>query len=290
MVNIGKVNRLKIAKERSVGYFFDGGEAGDILMPKRHQPEHCEVDEWLDVFVFHDAEGRLTATVHWPVAQVGEVAWLKVVGMHRAGAFLDWGLTKDLLVPHREQAEEMVLAEHYLVYIYLDPFERILGSSKLEHHIKETVAPNDYKPSQQVELVVAESTELGLKVIVNHRHWGMLYHNEIFQPLRVGQKLKGFIKKVREDQRLDISLQPQGYNNQSMEQLASRIMKQIEASGGLLTLTDKSPPEVIYAAFQVSKKNFKQAVGKLYKDRRITIEPEGLKAVPKARKPKKTSS
>lgn len=278
-LKIGQVNRLEIIKERSVGYFFDGGEAGDILMPKRHQPEHCEVGDELDVFVFHDSEGRLTATVKHPVARVGEVAWLQVVGFHRAGAFLDWGLTKDLLVPPWEQAEPMELDQYYAVRIFLDPYERILGSSRLEG-IQES-SDGRFKAGQAVDLLIVADTELGFKAIVNHSHWGILYHSEVFQTLQLGQKLKGYIQRIRPDQKIDLSLNPPGYNASQMDQLGQQILTQIEAHGGLLPLTDKSSPEAIREAFGVSKKNFKQAVGKLYKARRILIEPQGLRRAPR---------
>ena len=278
MVEIGKFNRLVIAKERSVGFFFDGGDDGDILMPKRHQPEHCAVGDEMNVFVFLDAEERLTATVMIPFAQVGEVAWLKVVDNHRVGAFLDWGLTKDLLVPVREQEQEMEAGQSYLVRILLDQNQRIIGSTRLDDYLKST-SDGAFKVGQQVSLLVADRIELGYRAVVNQSHWGVLYDNELFQEIAPGQKLTGFIKKIREDQKLDVSLKKPGYSKSGTESLASRILKQIKQQGGFLPLNDKSPPEEIHAAFQVSKKTFKQAVGKLYKERRISLEPEGIRLV-----------
>lgn len=282
MVEIGKFNRLRIEKERSVGFFFDGGDDGDILMPKRHQPEHCEVGDEMDVFIFRDAEERLTATTRIPYAQVGEVAWLKVIDTHRIGAFLDWGLTKDLLVPFREQAQEMEAGKHYLVYILLDESDRIIGSTRLEDYLQET-NNKSFKAGQEVDLIVAEHYDIGFKVVINHSHWGMLYSNEVFQRISLGQKLKGYIKKIREDDKLDVSLQPQGYDKKRFASLADQILAEIKNEGGFLALSDKSPPEEIYAAFQVSKKAYKQAVGKLYKERRITIDPDGLRMVKKTK-------
>lgn len=289
MIRLGKFNRLRIAKERSVGFFFDGGEDGDILMPKRHQPEHCEVGDELDVFVFRDAEERLTATVHKPLATVGEVAWLRVIDTHKIGAFLDWGVTKDLLVPLREQAEDMQVGRRYLVYIKVDEYDRIIGSTKLENYLKETNGKT-FKVGQEVELLIGENTNLGFRAVINNSHLGMLYHNELFQKLSSGQKLKGYIKKIRDDDKLDLSLQPQGYNRQHFTDLGAKILAEIEAQGGFLPLTDKSSPEEIQAIFEVSKKAFKQAVGKLYKERRITIETRGLKLVPKAPPAKKAAA
>jgi len=278
MVEIGKFNRLKIIKERSVGYFFDGGEDGDILMPKRHQPEFCEVGDELDVFIFHDAEERLTATTRIPLAQVGEVAWLEVIDTHPVGAFLDWGLTKDLLVPLREQAVEMEVGKSYLVRILLDPRERIIGSAKLENYLEET-SDGSFEAGQQVSLLLAEHSELGFRAIVNHSHWGLLYDTEVFQALETGQTVPGYIKKVRDDLRLDLSLQPPGYVQSRIDGLAGQILERLKAQGGKLALSDKSPPEEIYAAFGVSKKNFKQALGLLYKERLVTLDKHSVELV-----------
>lgn len=276
MVDIGKFNRLRIAKERSVGYFFDGGEDGDILMPKRHQPEYCEVDDVMDVFVFLDAEDRLTATTMIPYAQVGEVAWLEVIDIHRVGAFLNWGVTKDLLVPLREQKDDMEVGQYYLVYILLDADNRIIGSPHLEEFIKPS-QEGDYLPGEEVSLMVAHPTELGYKVIVDHRHWGMLYKSDTFQNLSQGQKLTGYVTKLRLDGKLDVSLQKPGYHPEQIDDLGQTILNRIKAEEGFLPLHDKSAPEDIRAAFGISKKSFKQAVGKLYKERRIIIEPDGLR-------------
>lgn len=288
MVEIGKFNRLRIAKERSVGYFFDGGEAGDILMPKRHQPEHCEVGDELDVFIFLDAEERLTATVRKPYAQVDEIAWLKVIDTHRIGAFMDWGLTKDLMVPLREQKELMMPGQFYLVKILLDDSNRIIGSTRIEDYLNET-NEGEFEYGQEVDLLIADETELGFKAIVNHTHWGLLYANEVFQKLETGQKHKGYIKKLRDDLKIDLSLQKPGYDAQQIGQLATQILARIEAEGGFLALSDKSPPEAIYAAFGISKKSYKQAVGNLYKHRLITIEPTGLRLAQPAPKAKFTA-
>ncbi|PKL75321.1 MAG: GntR family transcriptional regulator [Candidatus Melainabacteria bacterium HGW-Melainabacteria-1] len=283
MVKIGRFNRLRIIKERSVGYFFDGGEAGDILMPKRHQPDHCAVDDELDVFVFLDAEERLTATVRKPLAQVGEVAWLEVLDVHRVGAFLDWGMTKDLLVPFREMAEPMVAGQHYLVKLLLDDDQRIIGTSRLDEHLSDS-AEQVYKTGQDVQLLIAEHTDLGFRAVVDDLYWGILYDNETFQTLHPGQRITGYIRKVREDGKLDLSLKKPGYDAGGTESLAKRILDRIQAQGGFLPLSDKSSPEAIQQAFEVSKKVYKQAVGKLYKERRITIEPGGLRLAPKPAK------
>jgi uncharacterized protein len=278
MVEIGKFNRLQIIKERSVGYFFDGGDAGDILMPKRHQPESCAEGDVMDVFIFLDAEERLTATVRKPFAQVDEIAWLKVIDTHRIGAFMDWGLTKDLLVPLREQVELMMPGQSYLVKIILDDTQRIVGSTRLENYLNET-NEGEFEYGQEVSLLIAEHTELGFKAIVNHTHWGLIYENEIFKPLSIGQTITGYIKKLRDDLKIDLSLQKPGYDRNQTGQLSNQILKKIREQGGFLALSDKSPPEDIYAAFGVSKKSFKQAVGNLYKQRLILLENGGLRQV-----------
>lgn len=279
MVEIGKFNRLSIAKERSVGYFFDGGEAGDILMPKRHQPDHCEVGDELEVFIFLDAEERLTATVRKPFAQVDQIAYLKVIDTHRVGAFLDWGLTKDLMVPLREQKELMMPGQFYLVKILLDESNRIIGTTRIEDYLNDT-NEGEFEYGQEVELLLADETDLGFKAIVNHTHWGLLYENEVFQKLEKGQKHRGYIKKLRDDLKIDLSLKKPGYDREQMGELGEQILERITQAGGFLALSDKSAPEAIYAAFGISKKSYKQAVGNLYKHRLITIEAEGLRLVP----------
>lgn len=283
MVEIGKYNRLRIAKERSVGYFFDGGEDGDILMPKRHQPdEGCEVGDEMDVFVFLDAEERLTATVRKPFAQVGELAWLKVVDVHRVGAFLDWGMTKDLMVPHREQAEEMVIGESYLVKILLDADDRIIGTTRLDEHISE-FADDSFKKGQEVEILIGEHTELGYKVVVNNAYWGLLYDQGRFKKVRSGEKTKAYISKVREDRKLDISLQKPGYHQEQVLDIGEQILHYLADQGGWMELTDKSSPEEIKKTFEISKKTFKQVIGRLYKERLIALEPDGIRLL--GRKP-----
>lgn len=277
MVEIGKFNRLRIIKERSVGYFLDGGAAGDILMPKRHQPEYCEVDDELDVFIFRDAEERLTATVRIPLAQVDECAYLEVVATHRVGAFLNWGMTKDLLVPSSEQAQPMEVGEFHMVKIILDEDDKIIGSSRIQDYIDAEVLPDEYTVGQAVELVMHRETELGWQAIVNHQNFGLLYHSEIFQPLRVGQKLKGFVKEVRPDFKLDLSLRKAGYQVKQVDELGQRILAAARKQNGQLALGDKSDPAQIRQQFQVSKKVFKQALGKLYKQRLVELEPEQLR-------------
>jgi len=276
MIDIGKVNTLRIVKEVDFGLYLDGGEFGEILIPTRYVPKDVKVDEYIDVFIYADSEDRLIATTETPLAEVGQFAYLKVKDVNSVGAFLNWGLMKDLLVPYREQKSEMFPGISYLVKVYLDPeTERIVASSKLEHFIDNV--PPEYEEGQEVDLIVWDKTDLGVKVIVNELHLGLLYANEIFQPLQPGQRIKGFIKKLRDDEKIDVALQKQGY--EQVEGIAGMILEKLKTRGGFIEATDKTSPESIKHMFGISKKVFKKAVGALYKDRLIDIEPNGIRLV-----------
>jgi predicted RNA-binding protein (virulence factor B family) len=275
MVEIGKTNTLKVVKEVDFGMYLDGGEAfGEILIPTRYIPEGTEVDHYLDVFIYLDSEDRIIATTDEPLAQVDEFAYLKCIETTSFGAFLDWGLAKDLLVPFSEQAHDMVKGLSYFVRIYLDTeSERIVASSKTNQFLDNQ--PHDFEVGQEVDLIIATRTDLGVKVVVNGAYSGLLYHNEIFTPLKPGMTTKGFIQKIREDDKLDISLQAPGY--EKVEGVAGEILAKLEKSGGYLEANDKSSPESIKHMFGVSKKVFKKAIGALYRDKIIQIEEEGIR-------------
>lgn len=275
MIEIGKINTLKVVKEVDFGLYLDGGEAfGEILIPTRYVPEDTEVDHYLDVFIYLDSEDRLIATTEEPYAQVGDFAFLKCVSTTSFGAFLDWGLPKDLLVPFSEQAHDMVEGLSYFVRVYLDEeTERIVASAKTNQFLDNI--PHDFEEGDQVDLIIGTPTELGMKVIVNGQFSGLIYHNEIFTPVKPGMRTIGFIKKIREDEKLDIALQEEGYAK--VEGVAGEILDKIKKSGGYIELNDKSSPESIKHVFGISKKVFKKAIGALYKDRIITIEPEGIR-------------
>lgn len=276
MIDIGKVNTLRIVKEVDFGLYLDGGKFGEILIPTRYVPKDAKVDDYIDVFIYADSEDRLIATTETPLAEVGQFAYLKVKDVNSVGAFLNWGLMKDLLVPYREQKTEMFPGINYLVKVYLDPeTERIVASSKLEHFIDNI--PAEYEEGQEVDLIIWDKTDLGVKVIVNELHLGLLYANEIFQPLQPGQRIKGFIKKLRDDEKIDVSLQKQGY--EQVDGVAGMILEKLKTRGGFIEATDKTSPESIKHMFGISKKVFKKAVGALYKDRLIDIEKDGIRLV-----------
>lgn len=278
MIDIGKVNTLKIVKEVEFGLYLDGGTHGEILLPTRYVPKGVNVDEYIDVFIYSDSEDRLIATTETPLAEVNQFAYLKVKDINKIGAFLNWGLMKDLMVPYAEMRSEMHAGISYLVYVYLDKeSERIVASSKLERYLDNV--PTDYEEGQEVDLIIWDKTDLGVKVIVNELHIGLLYANEIFQPLQPGQRVKGYIKKLREDEKIDVALQKQGY--EQVEGIAGVILEKLQTRGGFIEATDKTSPESIKHMFGVSKKVFKKAIGALYKDRLIDIEKDGIRLLKK---------
>ncbi len=276
MAKIGDINRLKVKRTRDYGAHLDGGESGDILLPGREMPGGCQAGDEIEVFVYRDREERLRATSQKPRVMVGQFASLPVVANTTSGAYLDWGLPLDLFVPKSEQLERMTVGKSYVVYVFLDlETGRITASTKLEKFLSHHPPP--YKEGEEVALLVYARSELGYKAVVNQSHGGILYKNEVFRAVAPGQALKGYIKKIRDDGKIDLSLQPSGYRG--VEELAQTILKTVKARGGQLALTDKSPPAEIYALFGVSKKSFKEALGALYKKKLITIEAKGIALV-----------
>lgn len=277
MLNIGNYNTLKIIKILSFGAYLDGGEGKEILLPTRYVPNGAQVGDEVEVFIYHDNEGRLIATTLHPKAVVGEFAFMQVKSVNTTGAFLDWGLMKDLLVPYKEQKLTMREGKWYLVYVRLDHVTgRIMASARIEKFLNNI--PPKYEFNQEVSLLVADDTEIGYKVIVNNLHWGMVYHNQVFQRLEKGEHLKGYVKEIREDDKLDISLTPLGY--QKVDGIAQTILQALQMQNGFLPVHDKSDPEVIYSLFRCSKKAFKQAIGALYRQHRIALEPDGIRLIP----------
>ena len=274
MVEIGRFNTLTVVKIVDFGIYLDGGERGEILMPKEYVPDNCFPDDEIKAFVYFDSEDRIIATTEVPYVQVGEFAFMKVVATSSVGAFLDWGLRKDLLVPFREQRDPMAEGKSYLVYAYVDKVsDRIVASTKIDKYLDQ-VFP-DYTPNQEVDILVARKTDLGYAVIVNNAHWGLIYDNEIFQRLKIGQRLKGYIKRVRDDEKIDVSLQPSGFAK--IEGLAGEVLEKLKDYGGVLDLSDKSDPEEIYNLFGCSKKNYKKALGTLLKQGLIVIGEKEIK-------------
>jgi len=278
MAEIGRINKLTIKRNLEYGAHLDGGESGDILLPKKYVPKKCQPGDEVEVFVYIDREERLRATTQKPYATIGQFAKLRVVANSSSGAYLDWGLQKDLLVPKREQHAKMEEGKSYVVFVFLDKkTNRITASSKLDRFLG--LQPPNYDEGEEVDLFICDKTDLGYKAVVNNSHWGMVYKNEVFQKLHIGQQLKGYIKTIREDLKIDISLQQSGY--QRVDTISQSILKTIKDLGGSIAVTDKSPPEDIYSLFGVSKKTFKKAIGALYKKRLITIETNGIKLAQK---------
>ena len=278
MVEIGRINKLTIKRMLDYGAHLDGGESGDILLPKKYVPKKCQPGDEVDVFVYVDREERLRATTQKPYVTVGQFAKLRVVANSSSGAYLDWGLQKDLLVPKREQHAKMEEGKSYVVFVFLDKkTNRITASSKLDKFL--SLQPPNYNEAEEVDLFICDKTDLGYKAVVNNSHWGMVYKNEVFQKLHIGQQLKGYIKIIREDLKIDISLQQSGY--QRVDNISQSILKTIKDLGGSIAVTDKSPPEDIYSLFGISKKTFKKAIGALYKKRLITIDTNGIKLAQK---------
>ena len=257
---IGKYNQLNVVAMADNGAYLDAGDLGEILLPKRYVPESCQVEDTLAVFIYRDSADRLIATTETPLAQVGEFVSLKVIEVNKMGAFLDWGLPKDLLVPYNQQHTAMEVGKYYLVRVFLDQLtDRIAASSKLDKFID--IWPAEYQQGDKVNLTIGGKTDLGFKAIVNDLHWGLLYDNEIFQHLRVGKKITGYIKQVREDGRLDLIL-TRGSKNK-VNDFSEKLLAHIADRGGISPLHDKSSPELIQRTLGVSKKTFKATVGNL---------------------------
>ena len=273
-VEIGKVNKLKVLREVSIGVYLDGDTIGDVLLPKRYVPEGTKEGDEVEVFIHLDSEDRLIATTERPLAQVGEFAWLKVVSVSKFGAFLDWGLMKDLLVPFREQKEKMEKDRYYAVYVYFDDETgRIVASAKVDRFL-DNVSP-DYNPGDEVKLFIVGRTELGYKAVINGLHSGLLYYNQVFKPLQLGQHTKGYIARIREDEKIDLLLERPGY--EKVDELSQQLLDALQKAGGFLPLTDKSVPAEIEQRLGMSKKTFKKAIGALYKQRLVELLPDGIK-------------
>lgn len=277
MINIGQYNELEILRQTSVGLYL-GDEAGeDILLPTKYCPEKFEIGDKLRVFVYRDSEDRKIATNLVPKIHMHEFALLECNAVTQLGAFLDWGLEKDLMVPFAEQKVNMEQGRWYVVFLDLDEkTDRLYGSAKLDQFLDNKML--DVEEGEEVDLTVYHHSELGYSAIVNGKYSGLIFDNEVFQRLRVGQKLKGFVKKVRPDNKLDISLQPIGYEK-TTEVNTDKIMRLLSENSGFLPYTDKSSPDEIYATFGISKKAFKKAIGALYKDRKVVLEETGVRAV-----------
>lgn len=274
---MGEMNRLKVVKQVNFGYYLDGGPVhGEILLPQNEAEGSVETGNEVDVFLYLDQEERLIATMRTPLAQVGDFAFLQVAWVNNFGAFLDWGLMKDLFVPFREQKMKMQKGQSYIVHIHLDEdSNRIMASAKVEKYLDQSFPP--YRHGEEVDVLVWQKTDLGFKVIVDNRWGGLLYDSQVFCDLHTGDRTRAYISKVREDGKIDLTLARPG--QEGVHDFSSVLLDYIKLHDGHCPLGDKSPAEDIAATFGVSKKVFKKAVGDLYRQRLITISDEGLKLV-----------
>ena len=269
MVEIGQYNKLKVVKSVDFGLYLDGAEEGEILLPKRYVPADCKPGDTIEVFLYTDSEDRLIATTEKPIAKVGDFAYLEVVAASSFGAFLNWGLPKDLLVPFSEQKRKMRVGDKHVVAIYLDEVtERIVASAKIRDFLTEEEP--EYEEEQEVDLMVYQQTPIGFKALINEAHSGVIYRSEVYQQLNIGDKIKGYIKKIRADGKIDLILQKSGFAK--VDAMEEKILEFLKKNDGSMTITDKSPSEEIYETFGVSKKTYKKAIGALYKKRMIKLE------------------
>ena len=272
-VKLGKYNQLEVVKAVDFGVYLDGGDDGEILLPSRYVPEGCKPGDLLNVFIYLDNEERLIATTLQPLVQVGEFACLEVAWVNEYGAFLDWGLMKDLFVPFREQKMKMQKGHRYVVHAHVDEDSyRIMASAKVERYLSKELP--EYQPGEEVEVMAWQKTDLGYKVIVDNRFGGLVYQKEIFRPLEPGMRMQAFVRQVREDGKIDLTLQKDGV--QKVDDFSGVLLQYIKNNGGYTPLNDKSAAEDIYGTFGVSKKTFKKAVGDLYKKRLVVLVEGGI--------------
>ena len=272
---IGSYNTLQVVKRVAFGLYLDGEEMGEILLPNRYVPDNAQIGDYLTVFVYTDGEDRPIATTAEPLAVVGDFAFLQVKSVASVGAFLEWGIMKDLLVPYSEQTVSLRTGQKVLVYVYLDnKTKRVVASAKWERYTEKQDF-SELEEGAEVDVLVASETELGYKVLINKRYTGLIYKNEVFSKINIGDNLKAYISKIRIDGKIDVRLKKSGYEAVAGE--AAMILKKLEAAGGFLPTTDKSPAEEIYNVYGVSKKIYKKAIGELYKKRIITLEPNGIR-------------
>jgi len=275
LIQLGEFNTLKVSGSHRAGVLLRDDEQQEVLL--KGDADHA-IGDTVDAFIFLDANGELAATTRAPLACVGQVAWMQIVTVNQYGAFADWGLPKDLFIPFGEQQHELRSGSHVLVRVYVDNQNRLAGSTKLDRWIEETA--DDYKFGQQVSIIIGDRTELGFKAVINHQVWGLLYNNELTKPVRKGQLLDAYINRVRNDGKIDLILSKPGYSKSKIDEAADHILAKLAEHDGLLMLSDKSPPEAIRSVFGVSKKIFKQAIGALYKQRRIQLDGKSIRLNP----------
>lgn len=274
MAEFGKTNQLTISRHEDFGLYLTDENGDEILLPNRYVTDEMQIGDSEEVFVYKDSEDRPVATTERPYAQVGDFALLRVKAVNNVGAFLDWGLMKDLLVPFREQKVRMAVGRSYIVYVYLDDeTQRIVASAKLDKFLDNKIP--EYKFRQKVNILIAQRTDLGFKVVVDNLFWGMIYHNEIFHDVNIGERYTAFVKNVRDDGKIDIKLGDREVKR--VKTLADIILEFLVEHSGAMQITDKSSPDLIREVFNCSKKDFKKTLGFLYKAQKIIIEPTVIK-------------
>lgn len=275
MAEIAKTNRLRIARFVDFGAYLDDGEGGEILLPAKYLPEGSREGDEIEAFVYTDSEDRLVAVTDKPLAEAGDIVPLRVTAVSDYGAFLDWGLPKDLLLPFSSQRGEIREGDTVVVHVYVDAKSgRPVATSKWDSHAEPP--GDDLKPGDECEIVAAGRTKLGYKALVNGRHYGLIFNSDVFRPLAEGDRLKAYVKNIRPDGKIDLSLSPIGFRGRigGDEEL---ILNKLNAAGGYIPVTDKTAPEKIYALFGISKRAYKQAVGALYRKRLVSLDPHGLR-------------
>lgn len=272
MIQLGKFSTLKAYRYKEQGMYLEDDHEDEVLLPNKYVPDGLDIGDEIEVFVYTDSEDRLIATTEKPKIVVGEFAYLEVVQVTKFGAFLDWGLEKNLLVPFSQQKRNMEEGEWHVVYLYCDEIsDRLVASAKWHKFVD--AKEISVKDGEEVDLLIAHPTDLGWNVIINNLHAGLIYNNEIFQPIHTGDRLKGYIKQVRPDNKIDVSLEQQGFVR--IEPNAQKILEILKKEKGFLNLTDKSDPELIKRRLSMSKKTFKKAIGTLYKQRLVRLEKDG---------------
>ncbi|HAO51506.1 MAG TPA: GntR family transcriptional regulator [Runella sp.] len=271
-LRMGQYNRLKVIKQLDFGIYLDGYE-DEILVPKQYVPADIQIGDFLDVFIYRDSEDRAIGTTLEPYGTVGEFVYLTVTMVTSLGVFMDWGLPKDLFIPFKQQRDNMLLGKSFLIFIHLDTkTDRIVGSAKIERFLEEDIS--ELSEGMQVDILPYEYTDMGIKALINQRHLGVLYRDEVFKNIELGKPTVGYIKKIREDQKIDLALLEQSYNR--IEGSKNDLYTQLQEAQGFLPFTDKSAPELIYKTFGMSKKDFKKAVGGLLKERKIELKDDGM--------------
>lgn len=274
MIDLGRMNTLEVVREEERGYYLEAGVDGEMFLPRAEAPELLEMGQRLEVFIYRDSSDRLIATTRTPKAMVGDFEMLEVMQVTPHGAFLDWGLVKDLMLPFGEQKKKVSHGVRLVVRVYIDDeTRRIAATARLGRYLGKT--GRKYFTNEEVDLLVVDRTDLGYRVVVENEDWGLVYHNQIFQSLEVGQRLKGYVSQTREDDKLDIVLQKPG-PEKAMD-LSQKILNNLEQNSGFSELGDKADPSAILAAYNVSKKTYKRALSQLYKDRKITFDDGGIK-------------